>query len=433
MSDAFIDLMYRPRPWQTEFHKKRKDRNILICHRRSGKTVAARMELVHCALEKPNTRYFYIAPFLKQVKGVVWDNLKTDISKIPGAIIRESELKVILPNGSTIQLYGADNAEALRGLGFHGGVLDEMADIEASFYGTVLIPTLMADRGWLIIIGTPKSQDQLSVMYDKYKNDPEWYTRILSCWDTGVFSAEELEKARREVTPRQFSQEMECKLDAGMDDTLISGDAVDAAMQRNIPYFDYREYPTVIGVDVARYGDDATAIVCRQGNYLHPLITMQGASTTDIARRVCEVYHEKQAEAVFLDYSGGLGAGVADQMLLLGVSPIEVHFGGKPVEEVFKNARAEMWHRMAQWIRLSGALPREHGLKVELCGPKYFYSKDDHKMQLESKADMKSRGLSSPDIADAIALTFYDINITKRSVYDRVQESTWTPFSILES
>lgn len=433
MSEHRISLGYLARAWQDVFHRNRKKRNILIVHRRGGKSVAARMEIVHSALERGNTRYGYVAPYLKQAKRVVWDNLKEDCSKIPGTVILESELKIVLPNKSTIQLFGADNADAIRGLGFHGCILDEMADIDPSVYGQVILPTLLADDGFLIVIGTPKGLDQLSILYDKHKSDPGWYTRILSCWDTGVFSNQQLEEIRASMLPREFAQEMECKLDAGMQDSLISGDAVEAAMQRNIPYMDYREYPIVIGVDVARYGDDATAIVCRQGNFIHPIITIQGANTTEISRRVCETFHDIRAEAVFLDYSGGLGAGVADQMQLLGVSAVEVHFQGKPVEGVFKNARAEMWHRMALWVRNTGALPNEPGLKMELCGPKYFYSQDDHRMQIESKADMKARGLKSPDIADALALTFYDLNIAKKSLYDRVQESTWTPFSILET
>jgi hypothetical protein len=133
---------------------------------------------------------------------------------------------------------------------------------------------------------------------------------------------------------------------------------------------------------------------------------MSNKDTTQIADEVVKMHIEYDADAVFIDYSGGLGAGVRDELRNRGYYATEVHFNGAARSDMFKNCRAEMWYEMGQWMKAC-ELPSIDGLKTELTAPKYFYSANDHKLQLESKDEMRGRGLASPDIADAIALTFY--------------------------
>ena len=105
-----IDLGFRPRPWQLQALAALKRFSVLIVHRRGGKTLAAVMKLIDAALRcsKLRGQYAYIAPELKQAKGLAWDYLKHYALKIPGATHNESELWVKFPNDARIRLYGAD-------------------------------------------------------------------------------------------------------------------------------------------------------------------------------------------------------------------------------------------------------------------------------------------------------------------------------------
>ena len=431
-----IDLGYTPRPWQTHFHQNKRKRNILVVHRQAGKSIAAKMELIHSALETPNARFGYIAPWLKQARRVMFEKsgLRADCLKIPGTTASETEMLIKFPNGSSIALFGADNCDGIRGLGFHGVVIDEYADIKAEVLGQVIMPTLLAADGWLMVIGTPKGIDPLSEMYRKFEHDPDWYARKLAWYDTGVYTEEQIAQQKKMmVIPGQFELELCCNFDVQMPDSLISGDTVDAAMKRFLNPSSYTEDAIIMGVDVARYGDDATVIVCRQGFMLYEPIILHKQNTNEIANAVIDEFIRRNVDAIFLDYSGGLGAGVQDQLAQLGYDATAVHFNGSPRDPQYKNCRAEMWAEMAHWLK-EAAIPNIEGLKSELTGPKYFYSENGHQMQIESKEDMKSRGMSSPDKADAIGLTFYTPVRRQNSVEKHYQQkqAEWTPYSILD-
>ena len=125
-----IDVaLYAPRPHQARLHAGLKRFNVLVAHRRFGKTVFCINELIAkaAANTRPEPRYAYVAPLLTQAKDVAWEYLKRYTAPIPGATAHESELRVDLPGGGRIRLYGADNADRLRGLYFDGVVLDEYA------------------------------------------------------------------------------------------------------------------------------------------------------------------------------------------------------------------------------------------------------------------------------------------------------------------
>ena len=427
VADVHVDLGYRPRKWQADFHRAFKKRAILIVHRRAGKTVVGRMELLDHALNTPKTRYAYVAPYLKQARSVMWGELKASALKIPETDVSEAELRVTFANGSTITCFGADNADSLRGLGFHGLVLDEMADVKPGVMGQVLLPTLVADDGWLLLIGTPKGIDPLSELYFKVESDPEWYARRLSWEDTGVFTPEQMAEQRAMQTEREYLLEYCCLFDAGAPDTLLSGLDYDAATTRVIPDYEIDEHPIIIGVDVARYGDDRTVIAVRQGPKLYEPVVMRQASTFDIANRVSLVYHQYHADAVFIDYSGGLGGGVQDQLANMGIYAVAVHFNGKPPDDHYRNMRAYMWFTMAKWIRTTACLPHIPGLKAEITSPTY-HTDDSGKLQLESKDDLKARGMSSPDQADAICLTHAHPVLPKAKARTNQQPVEWDPF-----
>lgn len=208
---------YHERPQFNDFHRRDKRWTVIVAHRRAGKTVACVMELITRALATSKTaaRYAYIAPFYSQAKAVAWDYLKRYAAPV-AAKFSESELSVDLVNGSRVRLFGADNPDALRGMYLDGVVLDEFADMRPSLWGEVIRPLLSDRRGWAVFIGTPKGRNVFFDIYDKARNDPDWFCLTLKASETGLIAGEELADARKSMTEAQFEQEFECSFEAAI-------------------------------------------------------------------------------------------------------------------------------------------------------------------------------------------------------------------------
>ena len=185
-------------------------------------------------------------------------------------------------------------------------------------------------------------------------------------------------------------------------------------------------------MDVARYGDDRSVIIRRQGLAAFPPIVLQGVDNMDLAARVANEINAWKPDAVFID-GGGVGGGVIDRLRQLGFDVIEVNFGGKPISDKFANKRAEMWNGMAEWLTAGGCLPNNPELKTDLCVPTYSFNAAG-KMILESKDDIKKRGSRSTDLGDALALTFALPVRPKSTIYARNRHDngdSYNPFAEL--
>jgi hypothetical protein len=162
--------------------------------------------------------------------------------------------------------------------------------------------------------------------------------------------------------------------------------------------------PIVIGVDPARSGADSTVIVVRQGRDLVAIRRYKGDDTMTVVGHIIEAIEDFKPTLTVMD-EGGLGYGILDRLNEQRYKVRGVNFGWKAKNQVmWGNKRAEMWGAMRDWLK-SASIPDDRQLKTDLTGPK---TKPDSsgKMFLESKKDMKSRGLASPDAADALAVTF---------------------------
>lgn len=218
MQTQTIEIPYAPRPLQREIHTGLKRFNVLVCHRRFGKTVLCINELIKEALKnpRPDGRYAYIAPFYKQAKQVAWDYLKHYTEPVPGRKVNESELRVDLPTGGRIRLYGADDPDALRGIYLDGVVLDEFADMPPRVWSEVLRPALSDRKGWAVFIGTPKGRNAFWQLYDYADTDPEWWAAMYRASDTGHVDQEELASAKRIMEDAEYEQEYECSFTAAL-------------------------------------------------------------------------------------------------------------------------------------------------------------------------------------------------------------------------
>ena len=401
-----IDLGFYPRSWQAEALQALKRFSVLVVHRRGGKTVLAVMQLVHAALKNQtgNGRYAYVAPLFRQAKAVAWDYLKHYSSKIPGTKINESECYVELTNGCRIRIYGADNPDSLRGVWLDGLVLDEVAQMKAEVWGEILLPALADRNGWVLIIGTPKGLNLFSDIYFKARTDDQWFARVYTYKDTNTIDPVQLETMQKEMTENEWRQEMLCDFAVATDDTLIQIDTVEAAAGKHLRKDQYDFSAKVLGVDVARYGGDRSVIFKRQGLYSDIHYQTNHIDNMTLAGKVAEVYQDWKADALFID--AGRGEGVIDRLRQLGYAVTSVDFGGSPTNPRYANKRSEMWDTMKKWLEEGGAVPADNDLKHDLCTPTYSFANAAGKFALESKDKMRDRGMSSPDLADALAVTF---------------------------
>jgi len=186
--------------------------------------------------------------------------------------------------------------------------------------------------------------------------------------------------------------------------TLLGPDEVEAAMSRHLLVDQYQWAQKRLGVDVARFGDDRTVIFPRQGLASFRPVIMRSQRTDQIAARVALAKTTWGSEMETLDDTGGWAHGVIDQLIAAGYAPIGIQFAAPALDPRYRNRRAEMWLAMAKWVQGGGALPRLPALVGELTVPTYTYV--GGQFMLEDKDQIKVRLGSSPDLADALALTF---------------------------
>jgi hypothetical protein len=214
-----VDLGYDPRAPFVDFHKRTQRWAVLVVHRRGGKTVACVADLIDAALRctKPRPRFAYIAPQLKQAKTVAWEYVKDMGLKVPGSTAHESELRLDLPNGGQVRLFGADNPDTLRGIYLDGVVLDEAGDMNPRLFNEILRPALADRKGWGVWIGTPKGMNDFYDLHRVAKDTPdEFYSMTLRASKSGLIDPDELESARKTMTPEQYAQEFECSFQAAI-------------------------------------------------------------------------------------------------------------------------------------------------------------------------------------------------------------------------
>jgi hypothetical protein len=192
--------------------------------------------------------------------------------------------------------------------------------------------------------------------------------------------------------------------------------------------------PLIIGVDPAGRGADATAIAWRQGSAITKIEKRRGLSTMEVAGWIAKIIIDEKPVKVNIDV-GGLGIGVYDRLIEQGYEVANaVNFGGKPVEPPPEagggplNRRAEMWGNVKKALEADTlCLPDTDSLMADLTSPGYKYDSAG-RLILESKDDMKKRGMPSPDEADAVALCFAEpagspipksaaINFNRKMVY----------------
>jgi hypothetical protein len=305
------------------------------------------------------------------------------------------------------RLWSAENPDAYAGVHNYDGVMvifDEASGIDDSIWSVTsgFFTENTPHRFWMAFSNPRRNS---GYFYEAFHSKREF-------WKNRNIDARQVEGTDKNVYEQIIDEYGSDSVQAhvevyGMfpnasDDQFISVNVVDEAMQRE-KYKD-NTAPIIIGVDPARFGSDSTVIAVRQGRDVIAIKRHKGDDTMETVGRVIEAIEEYKPALVNID-EGGLGAGVVDRLKEQRYKIKGVNFGNKAKNGMmYGNKRAEMWGDMREWLK-SAAIPTDRYLKSDLISP---MMKPDSKgsIFLESKKDMRARGLSSPDAADAIALTF---------------------------
>lgn len=425
-------LGYTPSVFQREFHKVRRQQTytVFVAHRRFGKTEACLAELINgcltCPLPAPNFKY--IAPTLKQAKEIAWAPLMKMISRmrqngLRGIEVSRTDARVVFECAKNapaiLQFSGLEEPENLRGGYDDGMIVDEAATMKSGIWGEVLVPRLADRNGWGVITGTVKGMDQLYDFYslgnpESSHYNPYWkslyYPISVTRGKVPWLTDEKLEKLAAGMGGTDsiaWRQEMELDWLANDGNLLMPLASVREAMKRVLVEEDYRDSANVLGVDTSGHGVDKTEMVRRQGRVVFPKKEFGDVDSLYLANQILLEHRATTLDAVFIDCTGGYGLGVVDHLRRMAgdeLTVYEINFSAKANDnEHYFNKRAEMWDTLARWIP-TGVLPNDELLCKDLTNVRYEI--DRGRLKLEDKKVVKQRLGRSPDIADALALTF---------------------------
>jgi hypothetical protein len=294
---------------------------VLVAGRRFGKSYLSCIELLKGAIAKPGETFFYCAPTYRMAKDIAWKALKKLVPKVWIASKNETDLRLDLVNGSSIELKGTENAMALRGRSLSGVVLDEAAFMGSEVWFEVIRPALADKQGWALFISTPDGT--ASWFYDLWcyvASDPteEWKRWSFTTIEGGNVPKEEVEAARAQLDERTFKQEFEASFEnltglvaISFSDENISEKAKDISVS-----------PILLGVD---FNVDPMSGICavKDGENLYvfdEVMLTGGATTWDFAEEVVRRYGVDRRVIACPDPTGGArktaGVGATDHSIL---------------------------------------------------------------------------------------------------------------------
>jgi len=307
------------------------------------------------------------------------------------------------------QLWSEETPDAFAGIHNHKGVLlifDEASGIPPAIWKVSegFFTEKTVDRYWVCMSNPRRNTGTFFECF--HKNRDVWETENIDARsveenDQAVYASiisqygEDSDEARVEVYgqfPRQGDKQ------------FISRTLIDLASTREL--FHDSAAPLIMGCDIARHGDDSSSVVFRQGRDARsiPPVRWKDMDLVYSANRIAELIEKYNPDAVCID--SGMGGGVVDILKDRGFKVHEIEFGSKATEDDrWFNKRTEIWNRMKEWLGEGCILPDQQ-LLDDLAGPEYDFPQGSDKMNLESKVQMKKRGLHSPDDGDALALTF---------------------------
>ena len=237
-----------------------------------------------------------------------------------------------------------------------------------------------------------------------------WHTRQIDSRDAKMTNKRQIDKWRDDWGEDSdfFRVRVLGRFPKASDMQFIPHDLISEAAQRRTPYLP--NDPLICGVDVARGGSDNNMIQFRRGydavsEKTYRIPGEQSRDSMQLISKLADIFDRHKPTAIFLDETG-LGGPIADRLVQLGYPVTGINFGASAANpKLYNNMTSEMWGRMRQWLFAGGCIKNNATLEADLTGRMYDHN-DKNQLVMERKKDMKSRGMSSPDWGDALALTF---------------------------
>ena len=305
------------------------------------------------------------------------------------------------------KLWSEENPDSYAGVHNHDGMMlifDEASGIPDSIWsvGAGFFTENILDRYWLAFSNPGRNRGYFFECFHAKRDfwqGKQVDARTVEDTDKAVY-----EQIIAEYGSDSYQARVEVygEFPSEGDDQFISPQLVNDAVAR--PRYNDETAPIVLGIDPARGGADSTVIVVRQGRDVKAIKRYQGEDTMAIVGRVIEAIEEYKPVLAVID-EGGLGYGILDRLHEQRYKVVKgVNFGWRPKQPMYLNKRAELWGAMKDWLK-SASIPDDRRFKSDLTGV-MVKPTSSGVIQLESKKDMKARGLASPDAADALAVTF---------------------------
>lgn len=307
-------------------------------------------------------------------------------------------------------LWDEDNPDAFAGehsqIGFllvydeASGIPPRIWDVSEGFFTDKTIY-----RFWLVFSNPRRNTGRFFECFHRHRNF--WNTRKID-----ARTVEGIDRSVYEVIIQTHGVDSdEAKIEVygefpqSGDRQFISRTLVAEAQTRVLERFD-NPAGLILGVDPARFGADDTVMMFRQGRDARsiPPTILHGADNMKVVNVITDLIEKYAPDAVCID--AGAGAGIIDRLKQMNYKIHEVNFGSVPNDSQYADHKTELWSRLKEWLP-SGMINDTDDLRDDLCGPEYDFTGREDKLKLESKEKMQKRGLSSPDHADALALTFH--------------------------
>ena len=410
-------LEAKPLPWQRDFLAAiaRKERRISVrAGHGVGKSTACSWALIWHMTTRYPQKSVVTAPTSAQLFDALYSELKSWINKLPPVLRESFEVfsdRVVLkgaPESSFIsaRTSSSERPEALAGV--HSEhvllVVDEASAVPEQVFEAAA-GSMSGHSASTILISNPTRN---SGLFYKTHHDlaSDWYRMHVSCLNIPLVSADFVSqiKATYGEDSNAFRIRVLGEFALADDDTLIPAELVDGAINRDISASPSE--PLIFGLDVARFGSDRTALVKRKGNVVIEVKSWGGLDTMQVVGAIVNEAKLDRPDEICVD-TIGLGSGVADRLRELGMNVRDVNVAESSAMNPNANKlRDELWLAVKDWLATKSVkLPADDQLRHELVAPRYTFTSSG-KVQVESKDSMRKRGMRSPDLADALCLSF---------------------------
>ena len=391
----------------------------------SGKTYIAAHAVVWWLMSHEEAVVITTAPTERQVGKLLWREIR-GIHRRNADLIggRISTTQLELDDGSFAFGFSTDSAERFQGF-HHENILfvaDEASGVDEKIFEAIK-GSMTSRNAKLLMIGNPALLS--GTFYNAFNKDRSlWETIHISAFDVpgvrdgdasvgGLVNRDWVERCSREWGEGSAAYQVRVLGDfpLSLDDALIPLHQIENAVGRKFLESDLEKEEPVMGLDVARFGDNRSVACVRRGPSVLELLVLPNADIMETTGRALDVASRHSVGTIHVD-EVGLGAGVVDRMKeIKGVRAIGVNGGKKSKKpEQYANLRAELYGDLRDRFREGTvSIPNDSELISELASLTYKFTSRGQ-MQLEDKQSMRSRGLGSPDKADALMLAFGDVN-----------------------